>query len=439
MLIAAAAGKGSKLLLGRTAISSTQACSHPAVLWQHSVSPFTHTTMSKRGPLDAFFKPLSASAGAGNKKARAAADDTPQPADAAPNNKVCGVVWADAVRTNGNCFLWRVAASHLLLNSSSSFHTQQIAGQAKAPGAAAAGRCHQRPTGGSRHQHDASSPICISISSSPSRRTNKWQCFWGTHGGCQGRGRQWWQWQRPKEAQRTRDAAAGRQVRTLWELVGRDFVIAHNTLEPATHPTCTVLTCGGVCVCCCKPPLLTQQRNRNQAAVVAAVQEAATAQQALQLKSLLVEPSWLRVLGPEFDKPYMQQLQGFLHQEWASQVIYPPQDCIFRAFNAVPLDQVFDCCCWDMFVGLWELGSQTCMGKSTRNRELVCTWRRVCLGVLLATQLQCICLQAHTPTTSYPRSHHSCVRTIMPAMHCHCHSGYENCIMQFDACRRCVW
>jgi uracil-DNA glycosylase len=46
------------------------------------------------------------------------------------------------------------------------------------------------------------------------------------------------------------------------------------------------------------------------------------------------------VLGSEFDKPYMKQLQGFLEQEWGSQTIYPPQDSIFRAFNAVPFDQV---------------------------------------------------------------------------------------------------
>jgi hypothetical protein len=79
---------------------------------------------------------------------------------------------------------------------------------------------------------------------------------------------------------------------------------------------------------------------RNQAAATAAVQAAAQAQQRPQLSSLLVEPSWLEVLGPEFDKPYMKGLQGFLEQEWGSQLIYPPQESIFRAFNAVPFDQV---------------------------------------------------------------------------------------------------
>lgn len=79
---------------------------------------------------------------------------------------------------------------------------------------------------------------------------------------------------------------------------------------------------------------------RNQASATAAVQAAAQAQQQPQLSSLLVEPSWQQVLGPEFDKPYMQQLQGFLEQEWGSQIIYPPKDSIFRTFNAVPFDQV---------------------------------------------------------------------------------------------------
>lgn len=79
---------------------------------------------------------------------------------------------------------------------------------------------------------------------------------------------------------------------------------------------------------------------RNQAAAAAVVQEAAATQQQLQLRSLLVEPSWLQVLQAEFDKPYMEQLQGFLQQEWQSHTIYPPKDSIFRAFNAVPFDQV---------------------------------------------------------------------------------------------------
>eukprot|EP00878_Enallax_costatus_P011606 GHUV01012114.1.p1 GENE.GHUV01012114.1~~GHUV01012114.1.p1 ORF type:complete len:457 (+),score=171.53 GHUV01012114.1:132-1502(+) len=80
--------------------------------------------------------------------------------------------------------------------------------------------------------------------------------------------------------------------------------------------------------------------DRNQTAAQAVVDAAAAAKQQPQLKDLLVEPSWRDVLGAEFDKPYMQQLQTFLNKEWASGTIYPPKKCVFRAFNAVPFDQV---------------------------------------------------------------------------------------------------
>uniref|UniRef100_A0A383VXT9 Uracil-DNA glycosylase n=1 Tax=Tetradesmus obliquus TaxID=3088 RepID=A0A383VXT9_TETOB len=80
--------------------------------------------------------------------------------------------------------------------------------------------------------------------------------------------------------------------------------------------------------------------SRNKAAALAAVQAAAQAGQQPQLKSLLVEPSWLQVLAPEFDKPYAAQLQSFLQQEWAAGTVYPPKECIFAAFNSVPFDQV---------------------------------------------------------------------------------------------------
>jgi len=52
-----------------------------------------------------------------------------------------------------------------------------------------------------------------------------------------------------------------------------------------------------------------------------------------------------QVLDAEFQKPYMHQLQLFLQDEWACQVIYPPKESIFRAFNSVPFDQVWTACC----------------------------------------------------------------------------------------------
>ena len=54
-----------------------------------------------------------------------------------------------------------------------------------------------------------------------------------------------------------------------------------------------------------------------------------------------LEPSWLNVLGGEFDQPYMQQLREFLVlQKGAGRVIYPPSSQWFSAFNSTPFDQV---------------------------------------------------------------------------------------------------
>jgi len=54
-----------------------------------------------------------------------------------------------------------------------------------------------------------------------------------------------------------------------------------------------------------------------------------------------LDPSWLTVLGSEFDQPYMQQLRQFLQQQKsAGKVIYPPGSQWFEAFNNTPFDQV---------------------------------------------------------------------------------------------------
>ncbi|MDB2554258.1 uracil-DNA glycosylase [Porticoccaceae bacterium] len=57
--------------------------------------------------------------------------------------------------------------------------------------------------------------------------------------------------------------------------------------------------------------------------------------------SVKLDPSWLAVLGSEFDQPYMQQLRQFLQQQKsAGKVIYPPGAQWFAAFNSTPFDQV---------------------------------------------------------------------------------------------------
>ncbi|MBQ0713309.1 MAG: uracil-DNA glycosylase [Porticoccus sp.] len=52
-------------------------------------------------------------------------------------------------------------------------------------------------------------------------------------------------------------------------------------------------------------------------------------------------PSWLEVIGGEFEQPYMVQLKQFLGQEKAEgKVIYPAGSNWFSAFNETPFDHV---------------------------------------------------------------------------------------------------
>ena len=52
----------------------------------------------------------------------------------------------------------------------------------------------------------------------------------------------------------------------------------------------------------------------------------------------LPEP-WLALLEPEFSKPYMQELRGFLVSEKQRHRVYPPGPEIFSAFWLTPFDQ----------------------------------------------------------------------------------------------------
>ncbi|MFA5548393.1 MAG: uracil-DNA glycosylase, partial [Porticoccaceae bacterium] len=54
-----------------------------------------------------------------------------------------------------------------------------------------------------------------------------------------------------------------------------------------------------------------------------------------------LEPGWLKVLGGEFDQPYMASLKAFLlEQKQQGRVIYPPGALWFNAFNSTPFDRV---------------------------------------------------------------------------------------------------
>jgi uracil-DNA glycosylase len=61
----------------------------------------------------------------------------------------------------------------------------------------------------------------------------------------------------------------------------------------------------------------------------------------LQQKTGQLEASWQRMIGAEFDKPYMQSLKDFLKREKAAgKTIFPPSPLIFNAFQHTPFDKV---------------------------------------------------------------------------------------------------
>lgn len=54
-----------------------------------------------------------------------------------------------------------------------------------------------------------------------------------------------------------------------------------------------------------------------------------------------IDPSWSKVLAPEFEKPYFAGIVNFLKEERAAgKIIYPPGPEIFSAFSLTPFDEV---------------------------------------------------------------------------------------------------
>ncbi len=51
-----------------------------------------------------------------------------------------------------------------------------------------------------------------------------------------------------------------------------------------------------------------------------------------------IAEDWKRILQPEFDKPYFEELTRFVRQEYASGKVYPAGSNIFRAFDKCPFD-----------------------------------------------------------------------------------------------------
>lgn len=57
--------------------------------------------------------------------------------------------------------------------------------------------------------------------------------------------------------------------------------------------------------------------------------------------SIALEPSWLEILKPEFEKDYMVKLKAFLQQEkQEGHTVYPKSKDIFNAFAQTPFDDV---------------------------------------------------------------------------------------------------
>ena len=58
-------------------------------------------------------------------------------------------------------------------------------------------------------------------------------------------------------------------------------------------------------------------------------------------KKIKIESSWKAALSEEFAKPYFIELFYELHiEEENENIIYPPHDKIFHAFDRTPLDDV---------------------------------------------------------------------------------------------------
>jgi len=53
-----------------------------------------------------------------------------------------------------------------------------------------------------------------------------------------------------------------------------------------------------------------------------------------------IEPSWYKVLEPEFSKEYFTKLTEFVSSEYQQATVYPPRDSIFRAFALTPFEAV---------------------------------------------------------------------------------------------------
>ncbi|MES3030900.1 MAG: uracil-DNA glycosylase [Patescibacteria group bacterium] len=60
----------------------------------------------------------------------------------------------------------------------------------------------------------------------------------------------------------------------------------------------------------------------------------------MNAETIKIEPSWKKVLGEEFEKPYFKELAEFVRTEYKSGAVYPLPKYIFKAFEACPFEKV---------------------------------------------------------------------------------------------------
>lgn len=53
-----------------------------------------------------------------------------------------------------------------------------------------------------------------------------------------------------------------------------------------------------------------------------------------------LEPSWKKLLQPEFEKSYFLELTKFVKNEYQNKTVYPPAKFIFAALDSLPFDKV---------------------------------------------------------------------------------------------------
>lgn len=58
------------------------------------------------------------------------------------------------------------------------------------------------------------------------------------------------------------------------------------------------------------------------------------------MSDIRIDPSWKKVLEPQFSQPYWESLTKFVREEYKEKKVYPPGSAIFRAFDLCPFDKV---------------------------------------------------------------------------------------------------